>query len=196
MSRLQLPAGGLADDLVTLRTWQEEDVPALVEALQEREISRWAYRIPWPYGQAEATAFLAMAEADRAAERAAHLAVVDAGSGALLGGVGLAAVDWGNRSAEIGYWVKRDARNRGVARRAARLVVAWAVEDLGIDRIELHCAPDNAPSQRVAEAAGFEREGLLRGHLLTPDGRRDSVVYGLLAPRFRQGPVRSESMNG
>lgn len=181
MSRLDLPEGGLSDGAVAVRAWDEDDVPSLVEALQDREISRWAHRIPWPYGTAEAKAFVAMAAAGRATERAAHLAVVQAGSGELLGGVALADLDWDNRSASLGYWVARSARNRGIARSAARLVVAWAFGVLGLERIELHCDPGNVPSQRVAEAAGFSREGLLRGHLRTKEGRRDSLVYGLLA---------------
>jgi RimJ/RimL family protein N-acetyltransferase len=41
--------------------------------------------------------------------------------------------------------------------------------------------PDNTASLRVAEKAGFVREGVLRSHLLHPDGRRrDSVMYSRL----------------
>jgi RimJ/RimL family protein N-acetyltransferase len=47
--------------------------------------------------------------------------------------------------------------------------------------MELITDPDNAASQRVAEKAGFTREGVLRSHLLHPDGRRrDSVMFSLL----------------
>lgn len=196
MSRLGLPAGGLSDGVVAVRAWEEADVAALVDAMQDRTISRWAHRVPWPYGRAEGEGFVAMAAAARAAETAAHLAVVSADSGSLLGGVALAAVDRDDRSASLGYWVALAARNHGVARRSSRLVVSWAFGTLGIERIELHCEPGNVPSQRVAEAAGFRREGLLRGHLRTKEGRRDSLVYGLLASDWDQGPVRSESMNG
>lgn len=41
-------------------------------------------------------------------------------------------------------------------------VVAWALKDLGIARVELFIEPDNAASIRTAERAGFVREGLLR----------------------------------
>jgi RimJ/RimL family protein N-acetyltransferase len=42
-------------------------------------------------------------------------------------------------------------------------------------------APENAASQRVAERAGFTREGLLQAWLPTSAGRRDSVMYSLLS---------------
>jgi RimJ/RimL family protein N-acetyltransferase len=41
--------------------------------------------------------------------------------------------------------------------------------------------PDNLASQRVAQGAGFEREGVLRSHVIHLDGRRrDSVMFSLL----------------
>ena len=50
-----------------------------------------------------------------------------------------------------------------------------------LERLELITDPDNRGSQRVAEKVGFQREGVLRSHLLHPDGRRrDSVMFSLL----------------
>lgn len=50
-----------------------------------------------------------------------------------------------------------------------------------MQRLELMTDPDNRASQRVAEKAGFQREGVLRSHLLHRDGRRrDSVMFSLL----------------
>lgn len=57
----------------------------------------------------------------------------------------------------------------------------WAIEDLALGRLELVTDPANVGSQRVAEKAGFRREGVLRSHLLHRDGRRrDSVLFSLL----------------
>jgi RimJ/RimL family protein N-acetyltransferase len=51
----------------------------------------------------------------------------------------------------------------------------------GVERLELTTHPENIPSQRVAEKAGFTREGVLRAHMKFPDGRRrDSVMFSLL----------------
>jgi RimJ/RimL family protein N-acetyltransferase len=47
-------------------------------------------------------------------------------------------------------------------------------------RLELTCSPDNVGSQRVAERAGFVREGVLRSHLPYKGARRDSVMFSLL----------------
>ena len=81
----------------------------------------------------------------------------------------------------VGYWCAPEARGRGVATRALRLLCRHALDDLRLDRLELVTDPDNRASQRVAEKVGFRREGVLRSHLLHPDGRRrDSVMFSLL----------------
>jgi RimJ/RimL family protein N-acetyltransferase len=57
----------------------------------------------------------------------------------------------------------------------------WAFESLGLGRVELVTDPENIASQRVAEKAGFQREGVLRSMLLNRDGsRRDGVIFSLL----------------
>src|SRR3954453_4200416 len=55
-------------------------------------------------------------------------------------------------------------------------------DEVGVRRLELTTAPENVASQRVAERAGFTREGVLRGLVATKDNRReDSVMFSLLS---------------
>ena len=62
-----------------------------------------------------------------------------------------------------------------------RLLCKHSFEELELERLELITDPDNQASQCVAEKVGFQREGVLRSHLLHPDGRRrDSVMFSLL----------------
>lgn len=90
-------------------------------------------------------------------------------------------VDEQKRSGHIGYWCARPARGRGVMTHALRLLCRYAFEELALERLELFTDPENVASQRVAEKAGFQREGILRSHLPYPDGRRrDSVMFSLL----------------
>jgi RimJ/RimL family protein N-acetyltransferase len=82
--------------------------------------------------------------------------------------------------ASVSYWLRAEARGRGAATLAVQLVARWAFDDLGIQRLQLTTAPGNAASQRVAERAGFIREGLLRRWMPTSNGRRDRVMFSLL----------------
>ena len=72
------------------------------------------------------------------------------------------------------------ARGRGVAARATKLLSAWAFDVLHLARIEITVDPRNDASQRVALAAGFTQEGVLRSYQRFKDGRMDAVMFSRL----------------
>jgi RimJ/RimL family protein N-acetyltransferase len=178
-AELEFPLPPLADDVVLLRPWRETDVAAQLEAFADACFqlhSDWA-----PANEAEAREHRAAAE--RARRRGEHIsfALVEPGDhDVVLGGASLSNVDLERGTAAVGYWLAPGARGRGVATHAVRLLARWAFE-LGVARLELTCGPDNLASQRVAERCGFVREGVLRSHLPFKGGRRDTVVFSLLA---------------
>jgi RimJ/RimL family protein N-acetyltransferase len=63
---------------------------------------------------------------------------------------------------EVAYVVAPTARGRGLATAAVRMVSRWALGDLGLARLQISVHPDNTPSLRVAERAGYVREGMVR----------------------------------
>lgn len=176
-STLRPPDPPLTDDEIELRLWRADDVNAIFEACQDPAIQEGIGAIPSPYSREDAVQYLTMSETAWQTGDDATFAIVAREDGHLLGSV---AVGFHATHATVGYWLSREARGRGVATRATRLVSRWALEDLGVERLELHTDPANSASQRVAERAGFTREGVLRSHLVAREGRRDSVVFSLL----------------
>jgi ribosomal-protein-alanine N-acetyltransferase len=81
---------------------------------------------------------------------------------------------------DIGYWVLSQRRGHGYATRGLQLAAAWALQSLGWARVQLWIEPDNEPSLRVAEAAGFIREGVLRSYSAIEGRRCDAVFFSLL----------------
>ncbi len=160
--------------VTALRPWSEADADEVAACLDDdEEIARWLDRIPQPYTAADALAFFS-----RTGE--STFAVVDAGDGGVLGGIGLR---WNDEQdvAEIGYWARKEARGRGVTTRSLRLVAGLAFEQ-GAARVQLRADVENVPSRRVAEKAGFTAEGVLReAHWNPRPGRRQSwVMYSVL----------------
>jgi RimJ/RimL family protein N-acetyltransferase len=160
----------LEEDGILLRPFVEDDVAAVTEGCRDPETAHWI-PVPVPYTEDDARAYF---DADPNAR-----AIVDASSGELLGSIGWRVVDQGN--VQIGYWVKREARGRGVATTALRLLSRWAVEELGAARVQLLAEPGNHASQRVAEKAGFTAEGTLRRYLDVRGERRDGIMFGFVA---------------
>ena len=178
MPAIPLPEPPLADTQVLLRPWTLGDVPAVTAACQDPEISRWTV-VPREYTELHATEFIATRDRDRAAGRELSLAVVDHAD-ALLGAIGMSNFDWADHKGEIGYWMAREARGRGLGTRALRLLSRWALEFLGLERLELMANPANEASQRLAESAGFTREGTLRRYRTRHGEREDLIMFSLL----------------
>jgi ribosomal-protein-serine acetyltransferase len=95
-----------------------------------------------------------------------------------------------SRSAEIGYWIGAEYEGRGLITRAVAAVLDQAFGTLGLDRVSLHTDPANKRSRAVAQRLGFVEEGILRQGTAFPDGRRDELVYGLLADEWQRRSAR------
>lgn len=172
---MELRANGLV-----LRPWKLEDAPALVEACNDPEIERWLPVIPSPYSEADAETYIDQSRESWEKGDSFNFAILDAETGRLAGSISMRTKRF--RTGHLGYWVAREARGRGVAPEALRTLCRWAVETLDVQRLELLTDVDNRGSQRVAEKADFQREGILRSSLEYRDGTRgDSLIFSFLA---------------
>jgi RimJ/RimL family protein N-acetyltransferase len=162
----------LSDGTFAVRPLREADIPAIVAACQDPEIPRWT-RVPSPYTREDARQFLAIVATEAAAGEGCALAVTD-GDDRFLGTVGVMGVHDGR--GEIGYWIAKEARGRGAATHAVRLLRDWAHTELGLHTIDLRPHKDNVPSQRVAERAGFTDTGEISRVPFMPAGRQDGFM--------------------
>jgi RimJ/RimL family protein N-acetyltransferase len=178
MRAIPLPDPPLTDGDIRMRAWERRDVPAITAACQDPEIPRWTV-VPHHYTERHARDFVSATSGDRRAGRELALAIVDPGD-AVLGALGMSNFVWSDMKAEIGYWMAREARRRGVGARATRMLAEWGVTRLGLERIELLANPANEASQRLAERAGFTREGVLRKYRRRHGVREDLVMFSLL----------------
>jgi RimJ/RimL family protein N-acetyltransferase len=142
----ELPVGGSL-----LRPWREDDVDALWQAFQDPEIRRWSGG-GVVASRTDALVFLGRRMDWSSGDRASW-ALVDPGTGELLGSVSLHSIDRLQGDAQIGYWTVPAARGRGLAAAAVDAVCRWAFAALPVDRVELCHAVENAASGRVAEKA-------------------------------------------
>jgi RimJ/RimL family protein N-acetyltransferase len=164
---------------VTLRELTTDDLADIVASCNDPLTHRFVPLLPSPYTEADARTFVLTTAPRQWAAGGAEFAVADPGTGRLLGCVGIH--PRGRGVSEIGYWVAPWARGRGIATDATRAATAWAFSQ-GNARIELRTDLENGPSQRIAIAAGYAREGLQRGASPTRDGgRRDLVLWARLA---------------
>lgn len=176
------PYPPLSDDVVALRPWEPADIPAIAEACGEAEIARWLDLIPQPYTQDDARWYVEHCQQGWREGTNSNFAIVEVPSGRVVGSMGARHLEPEQGVTEVGYWVRTEARGRGYAARALRLLSDWLLEDLGMARVQLRADSENLASRRVAERAGYVEEGTLRSARFNArlGGRRDFVIYSRL----------------
>jgi [ribosomal protein S5]-alanine N-acetyltransferase len=103
--------------------------------------------------------------------------IADAESGRAVGMVGLWLRNLPEGRGSVGYSVAPAHRGRGVAGSGLRAITAFAWTIPSLHRIEAYIEPWNTGSVRVAESAGYQREGLLRRYREIGGSRRDVLLY-------------------
>lgn len=132
--------------------------------------------VPRDYNEEQARAYIERSERNRIRGAGIIWTAEELETGRFAVNVDLRDVDWNSRTAEVGYMTAPWARGRGYAGESVLAVARWLFERHGFTRLQLRASPSNAASQRVAEKAGFVREGVARASL----GGEDLVVYSLI----------------
>jgi RimJ/RimL family protein N-acetyltransferase/bacterioferritin-associated ferredoxin len=154
-----LAPGGGGDALETprmiLRPVLPEDASAVQRLAGDREVAASAAGIPHPFEDGMAEAWISSLDA-----RSHVFALCHSGSGEVMGLAGL--VESGEqrpRTAELSYWLGRAYWGQGLGTEAARALVRYGFETLGLEALHANCFSRNPGSRRVLEKAGFRHIG-------------------------------------
>lgn len=143
----------LVTERLVLRPPHEDDIPDLVELANHRNIADMLARMPHPYGEAEARAFITMT-ANRTDGCAYALTLAE--SGAFVGGAGLNTTP---RGLELGYWIGEPYWGNGYATEAAHALIDLAFRATDSEHVNASCRVVNGASRRVIHKCGFQYAG-------------------------------------
>jgi len=179
---MNVPPIELTDGRVRLRPYTPQHAADIYAAIRE-SIPELCQFMPWchaDYALTESERWLA-GRRDAWTNGAEYdFAIEDAETGQFFGGCGINKINRINRYCNLGYWVRTGAAGRGIATAAARLLIPFAFDTLGLQRIEIVAAIDNFGSQRVAQKVGAVREGVLRQTLFLHGNPRDAIMHSVL----------------
>jgi RimJ/RimL family protein N-acetyltransferase len=171
MPRPTLTTAGLV-----LRPFVLDDAPAVQRLAADREVALNTMLIPHPYPEGAAGEWID--GHDDSSDN--HIfAIASKDGGEVMGAIGLH-VDRKHERAEIGYWLGVPFWGRGYVTEAARAVVRYAFENLGVNRVFAFHFARNAASGRVLQKIGMRREGTLRQHLVKWGEHVDVDYYGIV----------------
>jgi RimJ/RimL family protein N-acetyltransferase/8-oxo-dGTP pyrophosphatase MutT (NUDIX family) len=152
------PQPTLTDGVVVLRPWREEDIATAI-AGHDEEIAHWfgAPAVKPTYEQ-HRQAVEEWRAAYAEGRRRVNFAVEH--EGRLVGSVEVRNV--GNDTGSLSWTLYAGHRGHGYATRAVRLLTDYAIDALGMRRVEAEVDAANERSLRVATRSGLRREGVKR----------------------------------
>ena len=167
----------LESDRLRLRPFTLQDEAEVFALACDPEVARFvrfeAHRTP-----AETRQFLELVQQHYSRGDPFALAIVRRADERLIGSCGFVSLDGERRSAEIGYWLGKPYWGQGYAAEAARALVRFAFEQMGLERVEAKCFPDNRAGQRVIEKLGMKFEGTDRSETIKGE-YPELRVYGI-----------------
>lgn len=176
---------------VRLEPLTPEHASGLLASVDDAEaIFRWTSVIIRELADAETFARAAIDDPDRL-----PYAIVDIGTGSVVGTTSYYLLDPAHRTLVIGYtWLSRSAQGTGINAEAKLLLLRRAFEDLDAVRVEWHTDERNAHSRGAIAKLGAEFEGLLRKHRRRRDGSwRTTALFAMTDDDWPAARARLEA---
>jgi ribosomal-protein-serine acetyltransferase len=182
------------DDQVTLRGFKSDDAEAVFEAVSENfeHLNPFMVWIRPDYSPAMAKEFIDRSILEAGEKKSLGFGIFRVEK--FIGSIGFSTFDWEARTTEIGYWIDKHEQGKGIISAACRLLINYAFDELGLNRIQIRCAAENLASAAIPEKFGFLKEGVLRQSQFRNGNLHDFLVYGLLASEWRASDSRHQKL--
>jgi len=189
------PPYRIVTERLVLRCWEPRDAPLLKEAV-DSSIDHLLPWMPWavhePQSLEEKVALLRQFRGKFDLGQDFTYGIFSPDETQALGGTGLH-TRIGDDALEIGYWIRASRAGEGLGTESTAALTRVAFEFTEVDRVEIHCEPENERSRAIPRRLGYREEATLRRRLRHPDPR-DVVVYSLFRDDFASSPASTAAL--
>jgi RimJ/RimL family protein N-acetyltransferase len=172
----------LEDELVLLRPLQETDVAHLLPfSINEPEL--WKFSLVRANGKENLEHYIQIAIKARENGAEFPFIVYDKRTGNYAGSTRFYDINFGFKTIQLGYtWYGKDFQGTGLNKHCKYLLLTYAFETLGMERVEFRADNDNERSKAAMLSIGCTVDGILRSNMPTfeSEARRDSIVLSIL----------------
>lgn len=182
----------LENDRILLRPLEKTDYDHLLPfSLQEPDL--WTYGLVTAAGPENLRRYINTAVDNRGAGTEFAFIVYDKQAGAYAGSSRFYDIRQEWKTTQLGYtWYGKAFQRSGLNRHCKLLLLEFAFETWGLERVEFRADAKNEASIAAMRAIGCVEEGILRNHMPNATGgRRDSIVFSILRPEWFRS-VRAE----
>ncbi len=167
---------------VTLSPFTLNDATLVQRYAGDPQVARTTLNVPHPYPDGVAEKWIA-SHLLHYLEKKNVVFAIRSPSGELYGAINLS-LRLDNQMGELGYWVGFPFWNKGFCTDAARRLIQFGFEELGLNKIYARHMLGNVGSGRVMQKIGMTMEGIQRQHTIKNGELRDIVEYGILKSEY------------
>lgn len=171
-------------DQYSVRLLKQEDIEDIIIMLQNPNVSRYLYftqvndtDIYRAYFSSAAEAIAVSVKDSRKPENIV-LSVINNSNKQFVGLVGATKVDFITGVYELGYQIKEEYWNLGIATSATQLLIEILKKDYPIHKLQIDFYGQNKASQTIAQKLGFIKEGCLKNYYKTENSFDDKIIFG------------------
>jgi RimJ/RimL family protein N-acetyltransferase len=185
------PAYRIVTARLVIRCYHPADAPLLKEAIDD-SLDHLAPWMPWAQESSSLQTTVSLLRTFRGKFDLGQdfvYGIFSADETRCLGGTGLH-TRLGPGVREIGYWIRKDSINQGLATETSAALTRVAFEIDEVARVEIHCDPANVRSAAVPRKLGYTHDAILRQRMLRDDGSaRDTMIWSLLKSEYPSSPA-------
>lgn len=172
----------LEDEFVLLRPLQETDIAHLLP-FSRNEPELWKFSLVRANGKENLENYIRIALKARENGTEFPFIVYDKRTGKYAGSTRFYDINYGFKTIQLGYtWYGKDFQGTGMNKHCKYLLLAYAFETLGMERVEFRADNGNERSKAAMLSIGCKVDGVLRSNMPTFESevRRDSIVLSIL----------------
>ncbi|MBC7887853.1 MAG: GNAT family N-acetyltransferase [Ferruginibacter sp.] len=170
----------LENDRASLTPLIESDFEKLEPIAYHPEI--WRVGMSNLIGPAQLKAYIQTALKERERYQSYPFLIFDKKNNEVAGSTRFGNISFENKRLEIGWtWLHPDYQGTGLNKSCKFLLLQFAFETLGFNRVEIKTDAINQQSRKAILKIGAKEEGIFRKHQITSEGRvRDSAYYSII----------------
>lgn len=177
----------LENDRVRLNALHHHDIDKLVH-FSKNEPELWKYSLQPANGLENLKIYMDIALNGRKEETSYPFIVFDKRKQQYAGSTRFYDFQKDHNTVQLGYtWYGKEFQGTGLNKNCKMLMLEFAFETLGLDRVEFRADAKNDRSIAAMKSIGCTMEGILRNNCAAPTGRRDSVVLSILKDEWFGG---------
>jgi [ribosomal protein S5]-alanine N-acetyltransferase len=169
---------------INLRSLKKKDAQSIYQNLNNRDVSRYTARIPYPYTLQDAQSFIKESQKKK---NVVVFGVENPETKEVIGVIDLTSINFhNNKGAILGYWLGKKYWKQGIITEAISLILKYAFSKLKLTRVQASVMKPNKGSMKALEKHGFKQEGTLRKKVYKNRKWLDIFIYGILKEEYKK----------